>query len=130
LLLAVDAAGHVKATSGGGIYFSLVAGRLAAEAAGAILGGDAAALPRYEQAWRRGLGRGLVFPPAGWCTRRARRALLGQAVRAWREIALPPPVLRAFVRGLFGIDQEPLPPGLEAEPRTVEVRAETCTRPS
>src|SRR3972149_4820664 len=64
LLVAGDAAGHVKATSGGGIYFSLVAGRLAAEAAGAILGGDAAALPRYEQAWRRRFGRELVFTTA------------------------------------------------------------------
>src|SRR3990172_8750832 len=64
LLVAGDAAGHVKATSGGGIYFSLVAGRLAAEAAGAILGGDAAALPRYEQAWRRRFGRELVFSTA------------------------------------------------------------------
>ena len=165
LLVAGDAAGHVKATSGGGIYFSLVAGRLAAEAAGAILGGDAAALPRYEQAWRRRFGRELVFTTALRRTlnalpdpdlsrlirslaqnpplrrtieehgdtqyqSRMLRPLLGQALHSWREIALAPPVLRAFVRGLFGIDQEPLPPGLEAEPRTIEVRAETSTHQS
>ena len=61
LLLAGDAAGHVKATSGGGIYFALVAGRLAGEAARGLLGGDPAALRRYEQAWRRRFGRELTF---------------------------------------------------------------------
>ncbi|MDP3767270.1 MAG: NAD(P)/FAD-dependent oxidoreductase, partial [Dehalococcoidia bacterium] len=49
MLLVGDAAGQVKATSGGGIYFSLIAGRLAAQAARAFLGGDAGALKRYER---------------------------------------------------------------------------------
>src|SRR5438552_18792273 len=40
MLLVGDAAGHVKATSGGGIYFSLIAARLAAEAAAPAVGGD------------------------------------------------------------------------------------------
>lgn len=61
LLVAGDAAGQVKATSGGGIYFSLVAGRLAAEAATATIASDPRALRRYEQAWRRRFGRELVF---------------------------------------------------------------------
>ncbi|HEU4798796.1 MAG TPA: hypothetical protein VFT63_07690, partial [bacterium] len=56
-----DAAGQVKATSGGGIYFSLIAGRLAAQAAHAHLGGDAGALKRYEKHWRARFGRELNF---------------------------------------------------------------------
>lgn len=54
-----DAAGQVKATSGGGIYFSLIAGRLAAQAAAGYVGGDHAALTRYERGWRRRFGREL-----------------------------------------------------------------------
>lgn len=59
LLVAGDAAGQVKATSGGGIYFSLISGRLAAEAAHGYIGGNRDALPRYEDAWRRRFGREL-----------------------------------------------------------------------
>jgi len=59
LLIAGDAAGQVKATSGGGIYFSLISGRLAAEAAHDYIGGIRDALPRYEDAWRRRFGREL-----------------------------------------------------------------------
>lgn len=59
MLIAGDAAGHVKATSGGGIYFSLIAGRLAAQAAHRFLGGDSRALRRYEAQWRRRFGREL-----------------------------------------------------------------------
>lgn len=59
MLIAGDAAGHVKATSGGGIYFSLIAGRLAAQAAHRFLGGDSAALRGYEVQWRRRFGREL-----------------------------------------------------------------------
>jgi geranylgeranyl reductase family protein len=61
LLVVGDAAGHVKATSGGGIYFSLVAGRLAAEAAAQALDGDAAAYRAYERAWLRRFGREVRF---------------------------------------------------------------------
>ncbi len=60
-LIAGDAAGQVKATSGGGIYFSLVAGRLAAEAAAAMIAGDGEAGTRYEAAWRSRFGRELRF---------------------------------------------------------------------
>lgn len=59
MLIAGDAAGQVKATSGGGIYFSLIAGRLAAEAAQRFVGGDGGALRWYESAWRRRFGREL-----------------------------------------------------------------------
>lgn len=61
MLLVGDAAGQVKATSGGGIYFSLIAGRLAAQAAHEFLGGDAGALKRYEKQWRARFGRELNF---------------------------------------------------------------------
>jgi len=59
MLIAGDAAGQVKATSGGGIYFALIAGRLAARAARRFLGGDAGALRWYERQWRRRFGREL-----------------------------------------------------------------------
>lgn len=59
MLIAGDAAGQVKATSGGGIYFSLIAGRLAAEAARRFVGGEEEALGRYEREWRRRFGREL-----------------------------------------------------------------------
>jgi digeranylgeranylglycerophospholipid reductase len=59
LLVAGDAAGQVKATSGGGIYFSLISGRLAAEAAHGYVGGMRGALAGYETAWRRRFAREL-----------------------------------------------------------------------
>ncbi|TMI76139.1 MAG: geranylgeranyl reductase family protein [Bacillati bacterium ANGP1] len=59
MILVGDAAGHVKATSGGGIYFSLIAARLAAESAAAYVGGDRDALIRYDRRWRRRFGREL-----------------------------------------------------------------------
>jgi digeranylgeranylglycerophospholipid reductase len=62
-LLAVgDAAGLVKATTGGGIYYSLVSGSLAADVLTDALQQDdlsAAALGRYEQQWRAVLGEEL-----------------------------------------------------------------------
>ncbi len=59
MILVGDAAGHVKATSGGGIYFSLIAARLAADAAASYVGGDQDALVRYDHRWRRRFGREL-----------------------------------------------------------------------
>jgi geranylgeranyl reductase family protein len=59
-LLAVgDAAGLVKATTGGGIYYSLVSASLAAEVLAPALRADrldAAALRPYERAWKAKLG--------------------------------------------------------------------------
>jgi geranylgeranyl reductase family protein len=59
-LLAVgDAAGLVKATTGGGIYYSLVSGRLAADVLSNALSSDdlsETALSVYEQRWRGILG--------------------------------------------------------------------------
>jgi len=54
-----DAAGLVKATTGGGIYYSLLSGRLAAEAiVAALKAGDVGqgGLATYEQNWRAALG--------------------------------------------------------------------------
>lgn len=59
MLIVGDAAGQVKATSGGGIYYSLIAGRLAAQAAHRFLGGESGALRWYEVGWRRRFGREL-----------------------------------------------------------------------
>jgi flavin-dependent dehydrogenase len=68
-LIAVgDAAGLVKPTTGGGIYYSLVSGRLAADALDDALRADdfrEARLRRYETDWRSRLGAeiriGLAF---------------------------------------------------------------------
>ena len=54
-----DAAGLVKATTGGGIYYSLVSARAAAETLGPALRQDALGretLKTYEDRWRRQLG--------------------------------------------------------------------------
>ena len=64
MLVVGDAAGHVKATSGGGIYFAMLAGELAARAAADLVAGGAAAagaLAGYERAWRAAFGREVRF---------------------------------------------------------------------
>ncbi len=61
-LVAGDAAGLVKPTTGGGIYYAFLSGRIAAEAAlSAIESGKYAAndLRRYEQQWKAMFGREL-----------------------------------------------------------------------
>jgi digeranylgeranylglycerophospholipid reductase len=64
MLVAGDAAGQVKATSGGGIYFSMLAGEIAARAAARYLGGGPqarGALPAYEAEWNMAFGREVRF---------------------------------------------------------------------
>lgn len=63
-----DAAGLVKATTGGGIYYGLLSGRIAAEVLASALAEDrlsAARLREYERRWRARLGpeirAGLAF---------------------------------------------------------------------
>ena len=63
-----DAAGLVKPTTGGGIYYSLISGRIAADTLDEALGADdlrEARLKRYETEWRSRLGAdiriGLAF---------------------------------------------------------------------
>jgi geranylgeranyl reductase family protein len=54
-----DAAGLVKPTTGGGIYYSLLSGQLAAETLAGALGRDQLqrdSLSAYEKAWRKHLG--------------------------------------------------------------------------
>lgn len=54
-----DAAGLVKPTTGGGIYYSLLSGQLAAETLATSLRSNALqrdSLSRYEKAWRKHLG--------------------------------------------------------------------------
>lgn len=60
VMLVGDAAGQVKPTSGGGIYLSLVGGRMAAEAAREALSKDdlsERSLRAYPKAWDKAFGR-------------------------------------------------------------------------
>jgi digeranylgeranylglycerophospholipid reductase len=65
MLVVGDAAGQVKATSGGGIYFSMLAGELAGRAAARYLGAAraeaAGALAAYEREWEAAFGREVRF---------------------------------------------------------------------
>ncbi|HEV2284168.1 MAG TPA: NAD(P)/FAD-dependent oxidoreductase [bacterium] len=65
VLVVGDAAGHVKATSGGGIYFAMTAGRLAGTAAARYAAGDRRAAQAYEGGWRRAFGREVAFTALG-----------------------------------------------------------------
>ncbi len=59
LLVLGDAAGLVKPTTGGGIYYSLLSARIATELLGPALAADALggdALAAYEAAWRKAIG--------------------------------------------------------------------------
>jgi len=60
-----DAAGQVKATSGGGIYYAMIAGRIAGEIAPRYVGGDRAATAEYERRWRSRFGREVSFTAFG-----------------------------------------------------------------
>jgi len=64
-LIAGDAAGQVKATSGGGIYYAMIAGQLAGEIAPRYVGGDRQATAEYERRWRRRFGREVAFTAFG-----------------------------------------------------------------
>ena len=83
-----DAAGLVKATTGGGIYYSLVSGALAAEV---LIAGlrrnrlDAAALRPYETAWRKKLGPELQ---AQLQLRRIAHRLTDTDINAFFELAV------------------------------------------
>ena len=59
MMLAGDAAGHVMATSGGGIPLAIVAGRIAGEVAAGHIKGDAA-LREYQSRIREEFGRELT----------------------------------------------------------------------
>ncbi len=65
MLVIGDAAGQVKATSGGGIYFSMMAGEMAGRAAARCLGREAGwgrdELAAYEREWQAAFGREVRF---------------------------------------------------------------------
>lgn len=65
MLIVGDAAGQVKATSGGGIYFAMLAGRLAGRAAARYAAGDRRAAGLYEHGWRHTFGREVAFTALG-----------------------------------------------------------------
>jgi digeranylgeranylglycerophospholipid reductase len=64
-LIVGDAAGQVKATSGGGIYYAMMAGRIAGEVAPRYVSGDRQATAEYERGWRRRFGREVAFTAFG-----------------------------------------------------------------
>ncbi len=64
-MIAGDAAGQVKATSGGGIYYAMIAGRIAGEVAPRYVAGDRKAASAYERQWRRRFGREVAFTAFG-----------------------------------------------------------------
>jgi geranylgeranyl reductase family protein len=75
LVVAGDSAGHCSAISGEGMYYSMVAGKLAGEVCSlAIKAGDLSAkyLKRYELAWRRVIGSDLRW--GKWLQRMALRS--------------------------------------------------------
>ncbi|OGO33296.1 MAG: hypothetical protein A2Z29_05340 [Chloroflexi bacterium RBG_16_56_11] len=62
LIVVGDAAGHVKPTSGGGIYYGLLGAEIAAAVLEQALADDdlsSRGLSKYERVWRRKLGREL-----------------------------------------------------------------------
>lgn len=64
VLVVGEAAGQVKTTTGGGVYYGLLAAEIAAEVLGqALAAGDLgrASLARYEATWRQLLGREIEY---------------------------------------------------------------------
>jgi geranylgeranyl reductase family protein len=87
ILVTGDAAGLVKPTTGGGIYYGLLTGRLAAEVLSARLATDdldARSLHAYEQRWRQRLGSEIR---AGLSFRAVAARLSDRAVDALIDIA-------------------------------------------
>ena len=65
MIVVGDAAGQVKATSGGGIYYAMIAGRIAGAVAPRYVAGGRAAIAEYERRWRRRFGREVAFTAFG-----------------------------------------------------------------
>ncbi|MGI8554485.1 MAG: geranylgeranyl reductase family protein [Dehalococcoidia bacterium] len=98
VMLVGDAAGHVKPTSGGGIYTALLGAGLCAKVAAKVLThGDVSAgrLACYETAWARVMGKELE---RGWDLRRAVLAFsddeIGRLLRLLRSPRLQPVISR------------------------------------
>jgi len=136
-----DAAGLVKATTGGGIYYSLISARLASNVLAGALRTDrlhARALRGYETAWRARLGAELK---AQLRLRRLAQRLSDPDIEALFELAhtdgiMPivrktarfnqhrdlivsllrhPPARRVLMRRISGTDRAAVPPVLEVE---------------
>jgi geranylgeranyl reductase family protein len=61
IILIGDAAGHVKSTTGGGVFFGLKAGEIAGEAASRFLENRLEGLKFYEKGCRKSFGSELAF---------------------------------------------------------------------
>ncbi len=80
VLVVGDAAGQVKPTTGGGIYYALLASEIASQALGEALAEDdltAARLRRYQQRWKELLSQELEV---GYSARRLFEALSDQQI--------------------------------------------------
>ncbi len=80
VLVVGDAAGFVKPTTGGGIYYALISGEIAAESAGEALRSDdlsARQLKRYESQWKAAIGKELWI---GYYARRLYEVLGDQQI--------------------------------------------------
>jgi len=94
IIIAGDAAGQVKATSGGGIYYAMIAGRIAGEVAAGYAAGDPRALAAYERRWRERFGREVAFTAFG---RRAINRLSDHELDVVLRMIAESPQIRASV---------------------------------
>jgi len=94
LMIVGDAAGQVKATSGGGIYYAMIAGRIAGEVAPRYVGGDRRAAAAYERRWRARFGREVAFTAFG---RRAINRLSDANLDAFLRTIAESPQIRSGV---------------------------------
>jgi len=89
-----DAAGQIKATSGGGIYYAMIAGQIAGEVAPQYVNGDRRATREYERRWRRRFGREVAFTAF---SRRAINHLSDAELDAVLGVVADSPQIRASV---------------------------------
>lgn len=93
-IVAGDAAGQVKATSGGGIYYAMIAGRIAGTVAAGYVAGDRGAMAEYERQWRQCFGREVSFTAFG---RRAINRLSDRELDLVLRMIADSPQIRATV---------------------------------
>jgi len=97
VLVVGDAAGFVKPTTGGGIYYALLSGEIAAEALGRAFGVDdfsCRELKRYEAQWKAVFGRELDI---GYHARRLYEALDDHQVECLLDLFLSPDASSEFM---------------------------------
>ncbi len=98
MMLVGDAAGHVKPTSGGGIYTALLGAEGAAEVAVRALAADSlgvSSLAAYQDAWDAQMGAELA---RGWDLRRALLGLEDRELSRLLRILGSPPLSRLLTR--------------------------------